>query len=197
MKASRAKRIPYIAVAMEMYSMAALPVLDYRSQAAVANSHTEAEVRAHLESFEGPGAIRWQWDLLAASNLAAFTTFAGTGIDKMGGKSLQEALPMLSIQNHKTPAVFPFVRIQAACVPWGAIAEVPCTRASELGPCERCTSRKGGFVFGWRGPWTCERVSVLEGTRSPDYVKYLLATCSATGGCRACRTVAYASLRLS
>jgi hypothetical protein len=181
-----------------VHAFAAVPWLDYGSQAAVANCHTEAEVRSHLESFEGPGAIRWQWDLLAAANLSAFTTFVGAGIDKMGGKNLQDAIPLLSIQNHKTPvAASAFVRIQAACVPWGAIAEGPCTRASELGSCERCTARRGGFAFGWRGPWTCERVSVLEGTRSPDYVKYLWSTCSATGGCRACRTVAYASLRPS
>jgi hypothetical protein len=110
--------------------------------------------------------IRRRYDIPSAMNLAAWLHF-------------------IAKANHES--VHEIKRMSISGLPWGSLKQVPCAEPN----CERCSSKLGGFEFGWQGPWTCVKVlqmdmSDIPGVDMKEHIVDVWENCAAIGGCKIC-----------
>jgi hypothetical protein len=125
-----------------------------------------------------------RYDIPSAMNLAAWLHFIAKAWHKLNDnyKILLEAF---YLSNHES--VHELERMSIKGLPWGSLKQVPCAEPN----CKRCSSKQGGYAFGWQGPWTCMKVQEMDkpnipGVKMKAHIIDVWEDCAATGGCKSC-----------
>ncbi len=163
---------------MISHYVAAIPCLSYGH--GNGTPMTENEMRTRLKDINAP---HWKRNYPSANNLAAYLKLVNLGWD-LCDTATKQKLSLLYNEQHAAPQE----HVPIGHLPWGKLAELPCSRANTTEGCNRCTNIEGGFAFGWIGPWSCTRC--LQDHMRPHEMKSLWQFCNYNGGCEACKLMA-------